>query len=280
MKLFFDLDYMTEDQFQEKYEPAFISDLNLAPGDCIFCHGEKLIDYGAEEIFLFIDSDAAETRNTALDVPMIAWVHDELILQKEDLIGPSWMIDSPFAFTKEYAAEIYAHYHGLPLKIATTARCLIRELTIEDLSDLIELDKSVREDGSFFDKQIIKSYEEEGLSREEAYYVDLKDYVQKNYRMYRCGVYAILEKVTNTFIGITGLVKAKETRNEYTAEISYAILPKYQGQGYAMEAVEAVIREAYSRFDFQKVIAVINKENTASLRFAWGCGIEVMQKDV
>ncbi len=55
-------------------------------------------------------------------------------------------------------------------------------------------------------------------------------------------------------------------------EIGYAILPRYQGHGYATEAVHAVIAEL-REMGFRKIIAGYFSENTASLRVMQKCGM-------
>ena len=56
-------------------------------------------------------------------------------------------------------------------------------------------------------------------------------------------------------------------------EIGYVIHPRYQGQGYATEAVRAVITEL-REMGFRKIIAGYFSENTASLRVMQKCGMQ------
>lgn len=56
-------------------------------------------------------------------------------------------------------------------------------------------------------------------------------------------------------------------------EIGYVIHPRYQGHGYAAEAVQAVLTEL-REMGFQKIIAGYFSENTASLRVMQKCGMQ------
>lgn len=56
-------------------------------------------------------------------------------------------------------------------------------------------------------------------------------------------------------------------------EIGYAIHPRYQGQGYAAEAVRAVMTEL-REMGFQRIAAGYFSENTASLRVMQKCGMQ------
>lgn len=56
-------------------------------------------------------------------------------------------------------------------------------------------------------------------------------------------------------------------------EIGYVVHPRYQGHGYAAEAVQAVLTEL-REMGFQKIIAGYFSENTASLRVMQKCGMQ------
>lgn len=50
------------------------------------------------------------------------------------------------------------------------------------------------------------------------------------------------------------------------AEIGYTINPRYQGQGYATEAVGALIGELFSGMGVHKAVALVDARNPASFR--------------
>ncbi len=56
-------------------------------------------------------------------------------------------------------------------------------------------------------------------------------------------------------------------------EIGYVVHPRYQGRGYATEAVRAVITEL-REMGFRKITAGYFAENTASLRVMEKCGMQ------
>ena len=49
-------------------------------------------------------------------------------------------------------------------------------------------------------------------------------------------------------------------------ELGYTLSPSYQGLGYAIEAVGAILREAFTRWNKHRVIASVDPANTASIR--------------
>lgn len=60
----------------------------------------------------------------------------------------------------------------------------------------------------------------------------------------------------------------KGISNEGLTEIGYGILEKYQKQGYATEAISAVVDWALNQPNITGVTAEIDKENTASIKVA------------
>ena len=60
-------------------------------------------------------------------------------------------------------------------------------------------------------------------------------------------------------------------------EIGYVVHPRYQGRGYATEAVHAVITEL-REMGFRKIVAGYFSENTASLRVMEKCGMRQTDK--
>jgi RimJ/RimL family protein N-acetyltransferase len=48
--------------------------------------------------------------------------------------------------------------------------------------------------------------------------------------------------------------------------IGYSVLRQYQGLGYASEAVEALVRWAFSHGDVDRVIAEVANDNQRSIR--------------
>ncbi|MEE1305125.1 MAG: GNAT family N-acetyltransferase [Agathobacter sp.] len=51
-------------------------------------------------------------------------------------------------------------------------------------------------------------------------------------------------------------------------EVSYLTIPKYQGKGYAKEAVISIIEKGCQLWNCSTCIATVHKENTASMDFA------------
>jgi len=62
-------------------------------------------------------------------------------------------------------------------------------------------------------------------------------------------------------------------------EVSYLLDDKFQGKGYAAEAVTALIHMAKSKWNIAEVHAVIHKENKQSIHFGEKLGFELYDSE-
>ncbi len=86
----------------------------------------------------------------------------------------------------------------------------------------------------------------------------LDNYARRGY-----GMFALVEHATGEVIGFAGLVHPGE---QLEAEIKYAFLRSYWGQGFASEIVRALLEAAHDQFGLDRVIATVAPENRASQR--------------
>ncbi len=63
-------------------------------------------------------------------------------------------------------------------------------------------------------------------------------------------------------------------------DIGFAFLPQYRSLGYAYEAASAVKADAHSRLGVETILAIVNPDNTASIRLLGklGFGFERMMR--
>ena len=198
-------------------------------------------------------------------IPVIAFAHEAN--RGESLMGAPWLILSPDSLTPDLVEEACARSLDLPLVIARTSRCLIRELTFSDLPCLLQLQEENKKDpgGCFFPGE---------CAAPDRF---LRDYLRYQYSFYGFGLFAVLINHTApacpAFAGIagfsaTGLADAQ-------AEISYGFLKQYQHQGYAREAVEALLYEGKRRWQLEKIAARIRPGHQPSLRLARQFSIDI-----
>jgi RimJ/RimL family protein N-acetyltransferase len=91
---------------------------------------------------------------------------------------------------------------------------------------------------------------------------------------------------TDVPIGMAGLLK-RDTLDR--PDLGYALLPEYVGQGLAREATDAVMTYAQSTLGLLRIAAIVNPDNTRSIRLldqlgfvheapmTWAGGVEVLR---
>lgn len=82
-----------------------------------------------------------------------------------------------------------------------------------------------------------------------------------SYRTHGLGFWAVLEKNTGTLIGMCGLVKRD---NLPEADLGYAFLPEFTGQGFALEACHASLAAARRDFALPGLLAIVSPGNARS----------------
>lgn len=76
-------------------------------------------------------------------------------------------------------------------------------------------------------------------------------------------VYTLISKLDQAKIGICCLIDREELEG---IDLGYALLPDYEGAGYALEASEKMIAVAFEEFGLAEVYAITNPKNIASQR--------------
>lgn len=90
-----------------------------------------------------------------------------------------------------------------------------------------------------------------------------------SYEKFGFGLNLVMLKATNTPIGMCGLLKRDELSNP---DLGYAFLPSYCGQGYALEAANAVLKEGVNTHSLGLVLAVTLPDNLNSNRLLQRAG--------
>lgn len=153
--------------------------------------------------------------------------------------------------------------------IQETERLLIRWFKEEDL---VAFEVLVRDPQAmrFSLTGPLKSKEE----AQELFVKLLSDYESNGF-----GLFALEEKATGAVIGFTG-IKRWNIEGETRDELGYRILPKYWGKGLAFEAAQAVSAWAFETLRLKHLIALIEPENTRSVRLALRLGMKKVRSSL
>jgi len=95
----------------------------------------------------------------------------------------------------------------------------------------------------------------------------------ERYREWSFGPYAVVERLTQDVIGYCGLFHFPDVNGRPEVEIGYRLRRSAWGQGYATEAAIAVRDYAFTALALNRLIAIIDPSNIASIRVAEKIGM-------
>jgi RimJ/RimL family protein N-acetyltransferase len=146
--------------------------------------------------------------------------------------------------------------------ILETDRLFLREFLDGDYKDLCEI---------LQDKEVMYSYEHSFSEEEVKSWYDRL--IVGHYRKYGFGLWAVIHKQTNDFLGQCGLTIQNLNGKEYL-EIGYLFKKKYWHKGYATEAALACKKYAFDVIKAEKVYSIIRANNIKSQNVAQRIGMK------
>lgn len=221
----------------------------VLPGECadLWKRGEAR----AEDSLIVTDCQETADEAAAAGRLVVGAYPERTPAEEMRLRGISYAVEGLGWPDREYFNRLFRRFHGLPWRILETRRCIVREITVEDVDRLYEI------------------YEDPSVTRYmEALYGDrererqyTRDYIRHIYGFYGYGMWVVEEKTTGLVIGRAGL-EHKEGFDG--AELGYVIAAPYQRRGYALEVCAAILRYAGEVLSFAKVCSSVEPENKAS----------------
>lgn len=94
----------------------------------------------------------------------------------------------------------------------------------------------------------------------------------ENYKKYRHGLWAVMLKENNVFLGDCGITM-QDIDGELLPELGYHINRKYCGNGYATEAATVCMKYAFDTLDYQSLFTYTKHDNIPSRRVAEKIGM-------
>jgi RimJ/RimL family protein N-acetyltransferase len=83
------------------------------------------------------------------------------------------------------------------------------------------------------------------------------------YEKFGFGLWHVTRRADGAPVGMCGLLRRDILPD---ADVGYALLPEFWGQGYAFEAADATLRHGAGKFGLTRVIGVVSEGNTPSIR--------------
>jgi RimJ/RimL family protein N-acetyltransferase len=153
--------------------------------------------------------------------------------------------------------------------IIRTARLELRELSDQSQEDIVFVHRLLNE------PSFLENIGDRGVHNLE----DACGYIVKgpmaSYRANGFGLYRVQTRQDGQTVGMCGLVN-RPTLDD--VDLGYALLPQFCGQGYAVEAGAAVLADARERLGLERIVAIVDPRNGASIRVLekLGFGFEKM----
>jgi len=146
--------------------------------------------------------------------------------------------------------------------IFETDRLYLREFVDGDYNDLCEI---------LQDKEVMYAYEHSFSDDEvKSWYNKL---ITSHYEKHGFGLWAVIHKETNEFLGQCGLTIQELNGNEYL-EIGYLFKKKHWHKGYATEAASGCKKYAFEKLNAKSVCSIIRASNIASQNVATRIGMK------
>jgi len=149
------------------------------------------------------------------------------------------------------------------MQIAETERLILRQLTVDDAEDLHRI---------YNDPQTMKFMG--GMSGSlESERNQIRNHIENYYEQYGFGLWATVLKENDQLIGRCGLLY-QEIEGAKDLEIAYLLDSNFWSRGLASEAAARLVELGFERFNFNRIVAFINPQNTASIRVAVKTGFK------
>jgi RimJ/RimL family protein N-acetyltransferase len=139
------------------------------------------------------------------------------------------------------------------VKVLETTRLVLRWLEVEDAEFILVL---------LNEPSFLRFVGDKGVRS----IADARDYILHgpiaSYERFGFGLFRT-ELKTGVPIGICGLLKRDSLED---VDVGFALLPEYWRQGYAFEAASAVLTHAREVFALQRIVAITDPDNFASIK--------------
>lgn len=228
----------------------------------------------ATDILYITDDSMKANKAKRAGCGVLIYLHDQNTT--ENFEGFRFCIEGFDDVDTTYFTRIYQRVKKLPWVIKETERLIIREMTPEDTDALYSL---------YEDKSVVEFMEDlPGNKEEEKEYI--ADYIDKVYSFFGFGMWLVEMKETGEVIGRVGFqnyeagqncegringVDGPENKDKWNmeesllVELGFMIIPKYQRQGYAMEACRAAMEYMREELPEYKLMARCRRENAKAI---------------
>jgi len=242
------------DGFVDEFEVILVENVAELQSYCAKINYEDNASEYHTDALLIAATDATIAIGKEYGIATMAYINPEI--PNQTYSGVDMIVEGFEEVDAKFLEKVWQRYYHLPWEIARTPRCIIRELSVDDLDALFAL---------YGDEEITKYTE--GLYPYEEEKEFQRAYINNMYRFYGYGMWLVFSKETGELIGRAGL-EHREYNGETELELGYVIGTRFQRQGYATEVCQRILGIAREITDFPRINCLIEEENGASIGLA------------
>lgn len=149
-------------------------------------------------------------------------------------------------------------------RIIETKRLFLRELIESDKEELGKI---------LTDQESMKFYPAPFSDKK------VEDWIKwniDNYKKYKHGLWAVILKEGNVFLGDCGIT-IQDIEGEQLPELGYHIKKEYCNKGFATEAAKACMKYAFATLDYPELYTYTKHDNKPSFRVAEKNGMKIVK---
>lgn len=230
------------------------------PAPDIFLKAAKELGVNSNECIIIEDSYYGLVAGKSAGIPVIGFSNPNS--GNQNLSDACMVVEGFEEVDYNFIQQIHAKVNGEPITILSTKRLLIRELSEQDLNDLMKI----------YAQQEVKKYLDD-IDDDLSVEIEKENaYIKKIYPFYGYGLWGIFLKDSGKLIGKCG-IQNKSMQGKEEIELGYLLSKDYWGYGYASESAKAVIDYAFYVLQINRVVAVIAPDNHNSIKVAEKIGM-------
>lgn len=200
---------------------------------------------------LFVTDNAREAESIQRAGGYVAVLFTEENKQ-DNFVDIQYALENIEGVEIDHYRRLYERCAGIPWVILQTERCIVREITINDIEDLYRI----------YEEPSITLYMENLFADREEEITYTQNYIQNVYGFYGYGMWVITHRDSGKVIGRAGVEYKADTGG---LELGYMIARPYQKQGYAWEVCQAILEYARNELGFEKIFSFVREGNEASI---------------
>lgn len=214
-----------------------------------------------EDAFLVTDNRQTADIAVRLGIGFAVYINGEN--DPSDFKEALYCIDSISEMTDEALCKMYERFNGIPWTILETDRCVVREITLEDVDRLYEI----------YDDEDVTRYIENLYENREDEIEHTRNYILNQYRFYEYGLWVVVSKETGSIIGRAGIY---DRDGQDATEIGFMFEKSSWGKGIAREIIFAIIEYAHNEHDIDILYAHVDNENIKSKKLLENIGFDYL----